>query len=133
MSMAVPPPGPLIWTPRWSIVPSELPRRHLCFCAYPRNKREWRGYYRRLRFGLLCRMDRGFVRTTAVFPTPSAPASKQVELKTMALFNVGFVIFPELTQLDFTLPQQVLARLPESAMHIIAKTSAPVLSDSASV
>jgi hypothetical protein len=27
----------------------------------------------------------------------------------MPLFNVGFVIFPDLTQLDFTGPQQVLA------------------------
>ena len=42
----------------------------------------------------------------------------------MPLFNVGFVIFPDLTQLDFTGPQQVLARLPESAMHIVAKSSA---------
>jgi hypothetical protein len=48
----------------------------------------------------------------------------------MSLFNVGFVIFPELTQLDFTGPQQVLARLPESAMHIVAKTTNPVPSDS---
>jgi len=48
----------------------------------------------------------------------------------MSLFNVGFVIFPELTQLDFTGPQQVLARLPQSAMHIIAKSTAPVSSDS---
>jgi hypothetical protein len=32
----------------------------------------------------------------------------------MSVFNVGFVIFPELTQLDFTGPQQVLARLPQS-------------------
>jgi cyclohexyl-isocyanide hydratase len=48
----------------------------------------------------------------------------------MSLFNVGFVIFPELTQLDFTGPQQVLARLPESAMHIVAKSPAPVPSDS---
>jgi cyclohexyl-isocyanide hydratase len=48
----------------------------------------------------------------------------------MPLFNVGFVIFPDLTQLDFTGPQQVLARLPESAMHIVAKSSAPVPSDS---
>ena len=39
----------------------------------------------------------------------------------MSLFNVGFVIFPELTQLDFTGPQQVLARLPQSAMHITPK------------
>ena len=48
----------------------------------------------------------------------------------MSLFNVGFVIFPELTQLDFTGPQQVLARLPQSAMHIVAKSAAPVPSDS---
>ena len=48
----------------------------------------------------------------------------------MSLFNVGFVIFPELTQLDFTGPQQVLARLPHSAMHIVAKSADPVPSDS---
>jgi len=48
----------------------------------------------------------------------------------MSLFKVGFVIFPELTQLDFTGPQQVLARLPQSAMHIIAKSAAAVPSDS---
>jgi cyclohexyl-isocyanide hydratase len=48
----------------------------------------------------------------------------------MPLFNVGFVIFPDLTQLDFTGPQQVLARLPASAMHIVAKSAAAVPSDS---
>jgi cyclohexyl-isocyanide hydratase len=48
----------------------------------------------------------------------------------MPLFNVGFVIFPHLTQLDFTGPQQVLARLPGSAMHIVAKSAAQVPSDS---
>ena len=48
----------------------------------------------------------------------------------MSIFNVGFVIFPDLTQLDFTGPQQVLARLPQSAMHIVAKSAAPVPSDS---
>ena len=48
----------------------------------------------------------------------------------MPIFNVGFVIFPDLTQLDFTGPQQVLARLPESRMHIVAKSAAPVPSDS---
>jgi len=50
--------------------------------------------------------------------------------KGRTLFNVGFVIFPELTQLDFTGPQQVMARLPQSAMHIVAKSIAPVPSDS---
>jgi cyclohexyl-isocyanide hydratase len=47
----------------------------------------------------------------------------------MPLFNIGFVIFPDLTQLDFTGPLQVLARLPNSAVHIIAKSAAPVPSD----
>src|SRR5262245_21748961 len=48
----------------------------------------------------------------------------------MSLFNIGFVIFPQLTQLDFTGPQQVLARLPDSTMHIVAKSAEPVPSDS---
>jgi cyclohexyl-isocyanide hydratase len=47
----------------------------------------------------------------------------------MSLFNVGFVIFPEVTQLDFTGPLQVLARLPQSATHVVAKSEAPVPSD----
>lgn len=44
-------------------------------------------------------------------------------------FNIGFVIFPDLTQLDFTGPLQVLSRLPQSATHIVAKSEAPVPSD----
>lgn len=47
----------------------------------------------------------------------------------MSNFNIGFVIFPDLTQLDFTGPLQVLARLPQSATHIVAKSEAPVPSD----
>jgi cyclohexyl-isocyanide hydratase len=47
----------------------------------------------------------------------------------MPSFNVGFVIFPNLTQLDLTGPLQVLARLPQSATHIVAKSEAPVPSD----
>ncbi|MBV9970328.1 MAG: DJ-1/PfpI family protein, partial [Xanthobacteraceae bacterium] len=47
----------------------------------------------------------------------------------MSNFSVGFVIFPELTQLDFTGPLQILARLPNSTTHIAAKTTAPVPSD----
>ena len=47
----------------------------------------------------------------------------------MPLFNIGFVIFPNLTQLDFTGPLQVLSRLPQSATRIVAKSAAPVPSD----
>jgi cyclohexyl-isocyanide hydratase len=56
-------------------------------------------------------------------------------------FNVGFVIFPGITQLDFTGPFEVLSRLgtppslsiptefPNVKTHVVAKTTAPVLSD----
>jgi cyclohexyl-isocyanide hydratase len=47
----------------------------------------------------------------------------------MSNFNLGFVIFPDLTQLDLTGPLQVLARLPHSTTHIVAKSNAPVPSD----
>jgi cyclohexyl-isocyanide hydratase len=47
----------------------------------------------------------------------------------MPVFNIGFVIFPDLTQLDFTGPLQVLNRLPESKTHIVAKSLEPVPSD----
>ena len=47
----------------------------------------------------------------------------------MPLFNIGFVIFPDLTQLDFTGPLQVLNRLPDSKTHIVAKSLEPVPSD----
>jgi cyclohexyl-isocyanide hydratase len=47
----------------------------------------------------------------------------------MASLNIGFVLFPDLTQLDFTGPLQVLHRLPGSTTHIVAKTRDPVPSD----
>src|SRR5258705_5065159 len=47
----------------------------------------------------------------------------------MSNFDVGFVIFPDLTELDFTGPLQVLARLPRATTHIVAKSEAPVPSD----
>ncbi len=45
------------------------------------------------------------------------------------MFNIGFVIFPNLTQLDFTGPLQVLSRLPDAKTHIVAKSLDPVPSD----
>jgi cyclohexyl-isocyanide hydratase len=59
----------------------------------------------------------------------------------MTEFNVGFVIFPEITQLDFTGPFEVLSRVgtppsilvpskfPESRTHVVAKNMLPVSSD----
>lgn len=47
----------------------------------------------------------------------------------MTTFNIGFVIFPNLTQLDFTGPLQVLNRVPGAKTHIVAKTLEPIPSD----
>jgi cyclohexyl-isocyanide hydratase len=47
----------------------------------------------------------------------------------MSDFTVGFVLFPELTQLDLTGPLQVLARLPQSRTVVAAKLEGPVPSD----
>ena len=47
----------------------------------------------------------------------------------MTSFNIGFVLIPNLTQLDFTGPLQVLHRLPDSTTHIVAKTRDAVPSD----
>jgi len=43
--------------------------------------------------------------------------------------KIGFILFPDVTQLDFTGPLQVLHRMPGAETHIIAKTAAPVPSD----
>ena len=59
----------------------------------------------------------------------------------MTDFDIGFVIFPDITQLDFTGPFEVLSRLgtppslsaaskfSQSRTHVIAKTMLPVSSD----
>ena len=59
----------------------------------------------------------------------------------MSDFDVGFVIFPGITQLDFTGPFEVLSRLatppslsvpsrfPQSRTHVVGKTMEPVSSD----
>jgi cyclohexyl-isocyanide hydratase len=44
-------------------------------------------------------------------------------------FAIGFVIFPNLTQFDFTGPLQVLQHLPDATTHIVAKTRDLVPSD----
>lgn len=43
--------------------------------------------------------------------------------------NIGFLLFPRLTQLDLTGPYEVLARMPSAKMHLIWKYTDPVESD----
>ena len=40
--------------------------------------------------------------------------------------RIGFLIFPGLTQLDFTGPYEVLARLPDAEIHLLWKNAGPV-------
>ena len=43
--------------------------------------------------------------------------------------DIGFVLFPGVTQLDFTAPLQVLARMPGARTHFVAATRDPVPTD----
>jgi cyclohexyl-isocyanide hydratase len=43
--------------------------------------------------------------------------------------NIVFVLFPNVTQLDFTGPLQVLSRLPGARVHLAASSMAPVSTD----
>jgi cyclohexyl-isocyanide hydratase len=42
---------------------------------------------------------------------------------------IGMLIFPRLTQLDMSGPYEVLARLPNTKVHLVAHTLDPVMSD----
>ncbi len=50
-------------------------------------------------------------------------------LAVMAL-QIGMLLFPKLTQLDFTGPQEVFARIPDAQVHMVAKTRDPVVAES---
>ena len=54
-------------------------------------------------------------------------ATRPVDTRTP--FHVGMLIFPGLTNLDFAGPLDVLARMPNTVVHILSKNTEPVLSD----
>ena len=43
--------------------------------------------------------------------------------------TVGLVLFPKLTQLDLTGPYEIFSRMPETTVHLVAASSAPVPSE----
>jgi cyclohexyl-isocyanide hydratase len=43
--------------------------------------------------------------------------------------NIGFLLFPNLTQLDMTGPFEVFGRLPNATCHLVWKSREPVISD----
>ena len=44
-------------------------------------------------------------------------------------YHIGFLLWPDLTQLDMTGPAQVLSRMPGAQLHYVWKTLDPVMSD----
>jgi len=47
----------------------------------------------------------------------------------MSKIQIGFLLFPKLTQLDLTGPFEVFARLPDAEVHLAWRTQDPVVSD----
>jgi cyclohexyl-isocyanide hydratase len=45
------------------------------------------------------------------------------------IHQIGFLLFPNVTQLDFTGPAQILSRTPNSKTHFIAKSADPIPTD----
>jgi len=60
----------------------------------------------------------------------SANYWKVLYMTTKNALSVGFLLFPQLTQLDLTGPYEVFARAPDMTVHLIWKNREPVLSDS---
>ena len=47
--------------------------------------------------------------------------------------HIGLLLFKDMTQIDFTGPHEILARLPNARIHVVAKTIDPVRTDRALV
>ena len=45
------------------------------------------------------------------------------------ILHIGFLVFPKVTQLDFTGPAQVLSRVPNAKVHLAWKAMEPLMTD----
>ena len=50
-------------------------------------------------------------------------------MASLPAFHIGFVLFPDMTQLDFTGPAQVLTRMGNTTIELVAKSLDPVMTD----
>ena len=55
----------------------------------------------------------------------TGPSSEEISYASKHL-TIGCLIFPRQDQIDFTGPFEVLSRIPDSTLHVIAKTKTPV-------
>src|SRR5215813_12601743 len=58
--------------------------------------------------------------------TPITISERQKPTQERKHLTIGCLIFPRMDQIDFTGPFEVLSRIPDSTIHVIAKTKSPV-------
>ena len=58
------------------------------------------------------------------------PVKRNQEAFDVGPLQIGIVLFPRVTQLDFTGPLQVFSSIPGAKVHLIWKRIEPVPSDS---
>src|SRR5215471_6478600 len=83
--------------------------------------RAWRGHR------LLVLAD--FASTLLFLPRLVSGKMAAVPREEVMPFRIGFVLFPRLTQLDLTGPYEVLSRMPDAEIDLVASTCDPVQSD----
>jgi cyclohexyl-isocyanide hydratase len=52
-----------------------------------------------------------------------------IDTEQVSSLSIGIVLFPNVTQLDFTGPYEVFARLPNVQLYLLAETLEPIRSD----
>jgi cyclohexyl-isocyanide hydratase len=62
-------------------------------------------------------------------PNGSSALDSQTALPATEAVHVGFLTFPDVTQLDLTGPVHVLSRVPGAHIHLLWKTLEPVMTD----
>jgi cyclohexyl-isocyanide hydratase len=60
---------------------------------------------------------------------PEAPRFEDERMTAAATISIGMVMFDGLTQLDLTGPYEVLARMPDTRVHLVAANRQPVRSE----
>ena len=58
--------------------------------------------------------------------TPITISERDKPARQTKHLTIGALIFPRMDQIDFTGPFEVLSRVPDSTIHVIAKTKSPV-------
>ena len=58
--------------------------------------------------------------------SPIAISGRQKPIQERKHLTIGCLIFPRMDQIDFTGPFEVLSRIPDATLHVIAKMKSPV-------